>query len=130
MTINHPSSPPPTTELTWLMLRVNCSHIWLVLIPDLVRKERKFIRRRDLTFAWVATVFKTCYSILDALLIIIQNQSAQTDWRIIVTFDQHGLAFVVSSHLLKSRLLSKANEYAIQGMKVGREQRFLIEGDA
>ena len=72
------------------------------------------MRRPELTFARVATVFKTCYYILEALLIIIQNQSAQTDWKIIVTFDQHGLAFVVSIHLLKSRLLSKANEYAIQ----------------
>ena len=75
----------------------------------MVRKERKFIRRPELTFALVATVFKTCFHILEALLIIIQN-----DWRIIVTFDQHGLAFVVSIHLLKSQLLSKANEYAIQ----------------
>ena len=69
------------------------------------RKEKKVKRRTEQTFVLVLTFPKICYNFLEAFLIIIHDQNAQTNRRIIessITFRQHGLTFFLSIHLSKT----------------------------
>ena len=74
------------------------------------RKEKKVKRRTEQTFVLVLTFPKICYNFLEAFLIIIHDQNAQTNRRIIessITFRQHGLTFFSFYPSLKNQLLTE-----------------------